>query len=254
LAARGDDAEVYTERMESWSVGFEGDADVERHAGMDEAVATSRPAIRLRMLSDYICPWCYIGLARLERLRNEFDIAFDVNAFELRPGIPPEGISREEASKGRVYPPGYIDNLFATARDAGIDMKRPPLIPNTYKAHQTTQFAKEHGRLWEIERALFHAYFEEQRNIGDTDVLVDVAAGVGLDPAGLRRALDDGRYAGTVEQELAWARAVGITGVPTVIFNEQFAVVGAQDYAVFQDVARRVAAGRLASDDSYAAE
>jgi predicted DsbA family dithiol-disulfide isomerase len=240
--------------MESWSVGFDGDSDVERHAGMDDAVATKGPVIRLRMVSDYICPWCYIGLARLERLRSEFEIDFDVNAFELRPGIPPGGISRAEASKGRIYPPGYIDNLLATARDAGIDMKRPPLIPNTHKAHETTQFAREHGRVWEIERALFHAYFEEERNIGDIDVLCDVGAGVGLDVAELRRALEDGRYAGTVEQELAWARAAGVTGVPTVIYNEQFAVVGAQDEAVFRDVARRVAAGRLESDDSQPGE
>lgn len=238
--------------MESWSVGFDGDSDVERHAGMDDAVATQRPAVRLRMVSDYICPWCYIGLARLERLRDEYDIDFDVNAYELRPGIPPEGISREEASKGRVYPPGYIDNLIATARDAGIDMKRPPLIPNTHKAHETTRFAKEHGRVWEIERALFHAYFEEERNIGDIDVLCDVGASVGLDAAELRQALEDDRYVETVEQELAWARAVNVTGVPTVIFNEQFAVVGAQDEAVFRDVATRVAAGRLQSDDSHA--
>lgn len=238
--------------MESWSVGFDGDSDVERHAGIDEAVATQRPTVRLRMVSDYICPWCFIGLARLERLRDEFDIDFDVNAYELRPGIPPEGISREEASKGRVYPPGYVDNLIATARDAGIDMKRPPLIPNTHKAHETTQFAKEHGRVWEIERALFHAYFEEERNIGDIDVLCDVGASVGLDSDELRRALEDGRYAQSVEQELAWARAVNVTGVPTVIFNEQFAVVGAQDEAVFRDVATRVAAGRVQSDDSHA--
>lgn len=251
--------------MESWSVGFDGDSDVERHAGLDDAVATDDPlilspavagvegpAIRLRMVSDYICPWCYIGLARLERLRDEFEIDFDVNAFELRPGIPPEGISRAEASKGRVYPPGYIDNMIATARDAGIDMKRPAIIPNTHKAHETTEFAKEHGRVWEIERALFHAYFEEERNIGDIDVLCDVGASVGLDAGDLRRVLEDGRYAEAVEQELAWARAVSITGVPTVVYNEQFAVVGAQDYETFQDVARRVAAGRLEGDDSHA--
>jgi predicted DsbA family dithiol-disulfide isomerase len=238
--------------MESWSVGFDGNDDVERHAGVDDAVATKKPVIRLRMVSDYICPWCYVGLARLERLRDEFDIDFDVNAFELRPGIPPEGITREEASKGRVYPPGYIDNLLATARDAGIEMTRPAVIPNTLKAHETTEFAKEHGKVWEIERALFHAYFEEERNIGDVDVLCDVGASIGLDAGELRLALDDGRYAAAVQQELAWARAAGITGVPTVVYNEKFAIVGAQDYETFQDVARRVAAGRLECDDSHA--
>ena len=229
--------------MESWSVGFDGDEDVERHAGME--ATKIRPAIRLRVVSDYICPWCYIGLTRLEKLREEYDIELEIGAYELRPGIPPEGMVREEMSRGRVYPPGYLDNLRATAAEAGIEMKRPALVPNTRKAHETTEFAAEHGRLWEIHRALFHAYFEEERNIGDVDVLCDIAAGIGLDPAELRTALADGRYAAEVEEQLAWARDIGVTGVPTVIFAEKFAVVGAQELAVYQDVAGRVAAGRL---------
>jgi predicted DsbA family dithiol-disulfide isomerase len=231
-------------RMESWSVGFEGDADVERHAGI-EVRAVTRPSIQLRIVSDYICPWCFIGLTRVEKLRDEFDIELEVGAFELRPGIPPDGLPREEVSRGRVYPPGYLENLRATAAEAGIEMKRPSLVPNTRKAHEATEFAKDHGRLWEIHRALFHAYFEEERNIGDVDVLCEVAAGIGLDAGRLRVALAERRYAAEVEEQLAWARAAGVTGVPTVIFSGKFAVVGAQDYTVFRDVAGRVAAGRL---------
>src|SRR5438445_9171506 len=125
-------------RMESWSVGFEGDADVERHTGIDPDPAhpepgdsRSRRTIQLRIVSDYICPWCFIGLMRVEKLRDEFDIELEVGAFELRPGIPPEGLPREEVSRGRVYPPGYLENLRDTAADAGIEMKRPALVPNT---------------------------------------------------------------------------------------------------------------------------
>ena len=76
-------------------------------------------------------------------------------------------------------------------------------------------------------------------------MLCDVAAGIGLDAGQLRVALAEGRYAAEVAEQLAWARAAGVTGVPTVIFSGKFAVVGAQDYAVFRDVAGRVAAGRL---------
>ena len=157
--------------MESWSVGFEGDADVERHTGIEVSAAT-RPSIRLRIVSDYICPWCYIGLTRVEKLRDEFDIELEVGAFESQGrNSAPQASPREEVSRGRVYPPGYLENLRATATDAGIEMKRPALVPNTRKAHETTEFAKERGLLWEIHRALFHAYFEEERNIGDVDVL-----------------------------------------------------------------------------------
>ncbi|HVP04123.1 MAG TPA: DsbA family oxidoreductase [Dehalococcoidia bacterium] len=231
---------------ESWGIGFDGDIDVERHAGIEVDAAPARPGIRLLVVSDYICPWCYIGFTRIEQLRAEFDVELSVGAYELRPGIPPEGIPRSEASKGRVYPPGYLDNLRDLAAASGIEMKRPPIVPNTRKAHEATEFAKEHGKLWEIHRALFHAYFEEERNLGDTDVVCEVAAGIGLDADELRRALEDRRYADEVEQQLAWARAAGVTGVPTVVFNEKFAVVGAQEYAVYSNVASRIASGKLA--------
>lgn len=231
---------------ESWGIGFDGDRDVERHAGIEAVDVPARRAIRLLVVSDYICPWCYIGFTRIEQLRREFAIDLDLGAYELRPGIPPEGISRAEASKGRVYPPGYLENLRNLALESGIDMKRPAIVPNTRKAHEATEFAREHGKTWEVHRALFHAYFEEERNIGDLDVLCEVVAGVGVDGDELRAALAEGRYSGEVERQLAWARAAGITGVPTAIFEGKFAIVGAQEYAVVKDVASRIAAGRLA--------
>lgn len=231
--------------MESWCVGFEGNDDVERHAGMEDAGQHSRPAIRLRVVSDYICPWCYIGLTRLEALRPDFDISLETCAYELRPNIPPEGMPREQASAGRVYPPGYLEHLRQTALDAGIEMKRPALVPNTRLAHEMTEFAAEQGKTWQVHRALFAAYFEHERNIGDIDVLCDIAAGIGVDPIALQEALESRRYRAHVEEQLKWAVAAGVTGVPTVIYNERFAVVGAQDEMVFRDVAQRVASGRL---------
>jgi predicted DsbA family dithiol-disulfide isomerase len=236
--------------MESWSIGYDGDEDVERHASMPDHSVSGDPTsdsslltpklLKLTAVSDYICPWCYVGFTRLERLHSEFEIDLELCAFELRPGTPPEGISRAEASKGRIYPPGYVENLLATARDAGIDMKRPPLIPSTRLAHEATEFANEHGKTWEIHRALFAAYFEHERDLGDIDVLCDVAAGIRLDPDALREALSSHRYAAEVQRQLDWSHSAGITGVPTVIFNGRFSLVGAQDYNVVQDVATRV--------------
>jgi predicted DsbA family dithiol-disulfide isomerase len=185
---------------------------------------------------------------RVERLSEEFAVEFDAWAYDLRPGIPPEGMLREQASSGRVYPAGYVDNLIQTARDAGIDMKRPPLIPNTRKAHEATEFAKEAGELMPFHRAVFAAYFEREENIGDMDVLCRIGEESGLNADGLREALSDGRYAAEVEEQIAWGRAAGISGVPTFIFEEKFALVGAQEYDVFRDVATRVVSGRLRTE------
>ena len=179
---------------------------------------------------------------------TEFQVDFDACAFDLKPGIPPEGLARERVYAGRVYPPGYVDNMIQTARDAGIDMKRPPLIPNTRKAHEATEFAKENGRLLPFHRAVFAAYWEREENIGDIDVLCRVGEESGVDAGGLREALAAERYAAEVEQQIAWTRAAGITGVPTFIFEEKFALVGAQDYEVFRDVAQRVVQGRLRAE------
>jgi predicted DsbA family dithiol-disulfide isomerase len=127
-------------------------------------------------------------------------------------------------------------------------MKLPSLIPNTRKAHEATEYARDNGRIWEFHRAVFKVYWEDELNIGDVDVLAEVAASCGLDPTGLRDVLADGRYAERIDEQIAWGRAADVTGVPTTIFNERFAVVGAQDYEVFSDIARRIVSGKLKAE------
>lgn len=185
---------------------------------------------------------------RVDRLREEFDVRFDACAFDLKPGIPPEGLSREHVYAGRVYPAGYVDNMRQLALDAGIEMKRPPIIPNTQKAHEATEFAREHGKLWQFHRALFAAYWEREENIGDVDALCAVATECGLDAGGLREALEAGNYAKAVKEQMAWGQAAGVTGVPTSIFQEKFALVGAQEYPVYRDIAQRIASGKLKAE------
>ena len=177
---------------------------------------------------------------RVERLLHEFGVDFDVCAFDLKPGIPPEGLPRQQVYAGRTYPSGYLDNMRQMAADSGIEMKRPPLIPNTRKPHEATEFARDNGRLLEFHCAVFKAYWADEENIGDPAVLCRIAADCGMNGGALEAALGDGRYAGRIEEQMAWSRDVGITGVPTVIFDGRIAVVGAQDYETFRDVARRV--------------
>ncbi|TMG06772.1 MAG: hypothetical protein E6I02_07445, partial [Chloroflexi bacterium] len=94
----------------------------------------------------------------------------------------------------------------------------------------------------------FRAYWEDVENIGDIDVLCRICAECGLDAAELRAALEGERFATPVQGEIDWSRAVGITGVPTVVFEEKFSVVGAQEYEVFRDIARRIVEGKITGE------
>jgi len=129
------------------------------------------------------------------------------------------------------------------ARESGIEMIAPPVVANTFKAHQATEFAKDGGRLRQFHRAVFSACWERGENIGREDVRCRLAPAGGRDGDEWRAALADGRYAQRVEEQMAWARSAGLGGVPTFIFDEKFALVGAQDYQVFADVARRMQRG-----------
>jgi predicted DsbA family dithiol-disulfide isomerase len=235
--------------MESWVVGYEGDADVERHAGAGDDAPARPAAIRVRVVSDYICPWCYVGLARAERLGVEFAVELDAWAYNLRPGIPPQGLPRDQVYDPSRFPSGYLERIRESARECGIEMIAPPVVANTMLAHEATEFAKDGGSMRPFRRSVFSAYWERGENISEHDVLCRLAAECGLDPDGLRAALGDGRYRKRVEEQMAWARAAGLGGVPAFIFNERFAVVGAQDYEVFADVARRIQRGELKAEE-----
>ena len=180
---------------------------------------------------------------RVERLCEEFAVEFDVSAYDLRPGIPPQGLPRDEVYRGSRFPPGYLDRLRDMARQSGIEMIAPPVVANTRKAHEATEFAKDGGRLRRFHRAVFSAYWERGDNIGDADVLCRLAQDCGLDADVLRAALADGRYAQRVDEQIAWARDAGLGGVPTFIFDDRFTLVGAQEYNVFADIARRMQRG-----------
>lgn len=166
-------------------------------------------------------------------------------AFDLRPGIPPEGLPRDSVYKGGRYTPQYFEYLRDMAAEAGITMTAPSVVASTSKAHEATEFAKRAGKGLEFNHAVFQAYWERGENIGRVEVLAEAAAGCGLDAGALRQALEAGTYAHDVEEQMRWSRMAGVGGIPTFIFNEKFALVGAQTYDVFQNVAQRLLSGEL---------
>lgn len=201
--------------------------------------------VRLTVISDYICPWCYLGSARVERLQRDFALEVDWQPFELHPEIPPEGKELRGAAAA------YYERFRALADDAGLAFEPPARVPNSHRALEAAEFARERAAFDAYHRALFDAYFAHGRDIGDTEVLAELGVAVGLDARGLLEALESRRYASVVDERTEEARQRGITGTPTFIFENgerRLPVVGAQDYAVFESVARRMGAERRTSE------
>ena len=139
---------------------------------------------------------------------------------------------------------GHLGDL---AQEAGITMIRASLTPYTRPAMQAGEFAKAAGAFDAFHLALFKAYWERGANLGDTATLKELGASVGLDAAGLEQALGAGQFAEQVQQQVDFAHSAGITAIPAFVVDQRYLLMGAQPYAVFQQVMERVLEERRTS-------
>jgi len=209
-------------------------------------------SMSIEVVSDVICPWCYIGKRRLEKALAQLEPALSPRVawlpFQLNPGMPREGVARAEyrrAKFGSAERSGELDaRVAAEGRGEGIEFAfaRMQRTPNTFAAHQMIDFAQEEGVGAQVVEALFRAYFEEARDTGDARVLEEIALACGLDPARLQAHwADEGkaRRLARLEEEL---KALGIAGVPTFIIGRRYAVSGAQPPQAIAAAIRQTAA------------
>lgn len=193
--------------------------------------------VKLDILSDPICPWCFIGKARLDQAlqqRPNHPFVIEWHPFQLNPDFPPQGMERREylelkfgGKEGAIkaYAP-----VVQTAEEAGlnIDFNAIQRTPNTMNAHRLIHWGKLEGCQTAVVSALFKAYFQEGRNIGDTEVLADIADSCGMDAALIQRLLQSDADAREISDRDTAARQMGVNSVPTFIVASQHAVPGAQ--------------------------
>ena len=187
---------------------------------------------------DTICPWCYIGKNRLERLladRDGLEATIRWRPFLLNPQMPAEGIDRNVYLAKKFGGEARIQRIFAAMREAGesvgidFDFDIIERTPNTVDAHRLVGLATDAGKADDVVDRLFRAYFLEGRNTGERDVLADIAAAAGLDSGSVLRHLDGQDGVTTVYEENARAHRLGINGVPSFLFNGHLAISGAQE-------------------------
>jgi predicted DsbA family dithiol-disulfide isomerase len=209
--------------------------------------------VQIDFVSDVVCPWCAIGLGELEKaLANLTDVVkpeIQLQPFELNPAMPPEGqdIAEHMMQKfGRKLDDssGIRDTIRARAADVGVTMtmREDSRIYNSFDAHRLLHWAGLKGKQVELKHALFAAYFTDNRNIAEVNVLVGLAESVGLDGAEAREVLESSRYSDEVRAaEQTWQRA-GITSVPAIVINRKYLISGGQPAAVFEESLRKIAA------------
>ncbi|MEM1389371.1 MAG: DsbA family oxidoreductase [Pseudomonadota bacterium] len=212
--------------------------------------------VKLDILSDPICPWCYIGKTYLDRaLEARGDSPFDVewHPFQLNPDMPAEGMGRQEYLEAKFDGAEGAKTAYAPVLEAAeraglaIDFTAIARTPNTLDAHRLIHWAGIEGRQTLIVHALFRAYFNEGRDIGDVDVLSDIADSAGLDAAVIRTLLMGDADRDEIAKRDAWARERGVTGVPTFVVAQKHAVPGAQPPELWAKVIEEIAQGEPAA-------
>src|SRR5258708_10241931 len=183
--------------------------------------------VNVRVWSDFVWPWCYVGLGEAEKLRKEYDVHFDWRPFLLRPDTPPQGSPVPEYVQKRWKDPD--DPLKKRAAALGLKMVPRQIIPSTRRAHEAAEFAREQGRKGPMHAALLRRYWSEGQDLWSLETLRGAAVEAGLEPDGLQKAIEEGRYRPAVEEALREAQEAGIDARPTVLFDDPVAAQRAHE-------------------------
>lgn len=210
----------------------------------DQAADRTAGRIVVDVWSDVMCPFCYLGDTLFQQALRQFphrdSVDIRYHSFLLMPDLPADSVMDlyELLVTRRGYPREHAEAMNArvaeSARQAGLDFRFDRAIAtNTHRAHELTHFAAGHGRQHEMVLRLFRAYFTDGRNVGDRDVLADLAAEVGLDRAEAASSLGSGEFTEAVQADLRQAQQLGISAVPFFVFNNTYGVSGAQPVEAF---------------------
>ena len=195
----------------------------------------SEPII-LEVFSDYVCPWCYLASARVARLKKEHGVKVEMVHFPLHPETPAQGKSVEELFAGRGYDIASMQaQMRARMQAEGLPYGDRKMTYNSRLAQELGKWADTQPGGEAIHDALFRAYFVDGRNIGDPQVLVQIAESVGLPGDKAREVLEKRSYKVAVDADWQKSREYGVTGVPTFVTSGR-GVVGAQPYEVLEQL------------------
>ncbi len=208
-------------------------------------LAPAHSTTRIEIVYDLVCPWCFLGTSRLQqvlRQRDDLPVELIWRPFLLNPDMPRAGMRRSDYIIRKFGSEERAERLYASITEAGqqegipFRFDRIRHMPSSLDAHRLVQFAARFDLATDVTARIFSAYFTDGRNIGDLNILADIAGECGLDVATTLALLqsDEGEHAVLSANLGAYRR--GITGVPCFIINGQHAIAGAQDQIVINRV------------------
>ncbi|MEQ8424357.1 MAG: DsbA family oxidoreductase [Cyclobacteriaceae bacterium] len=214
--------------------------------------------IKVDVVSDVVCPWCYIGKRRLEKaiseLKDEFDFEVNYLPFELNPNMPKEGKNQEEYLTIKFGGPErykqLTDNVTNIAEEEGLrfDYNKQQISPNTRDAHRLIWLASQEGVQHAVKEALLKAYFEQGVDLTKKENLLELVTAAGLDRDTAATMLDSEDGLVEVEYLESLSRERGVSGVPFYIVNDKYGISGAQPsssfVSAFRDISEKSIVGK----------
>ena len=203
------------------------------------------------VVSDVVCPWCFIGKRRLEKalaLASDVPVEVHYRPYYLNEWIPAEGMSREEYLTTKFGSPDRYKDIArrvqaaAAAEGLVYAVEKMSRQPNTRDPHRLIRWAEGIGKAPEMKQRLMDLYFTEGADLSNEAVLVQAAADVGLDPEDVRAALDSDKDIAEIEQEVNAAKEAGIQGVPCFILDGKYAISGAQEPEALAQAIQQISA------------
>jgi predicted DsbA family dithiol-disulfide isomerase len=210
----------------------------------------TKAALTLDVVSDSVCPWCYVGKRNLDAALaqiTDLDVSVSWRPFQLDPTIPREGISRHDYMARKFGPEKIAEihtRLEGVGKAAGINFAFDKIekSPNTLNAHRLIRWSQLSGKQTDVVEALFSAYFTQGKDIGAQSVLTEIARDFGLDANEIGAALQTNHDEKEVQEEIATAMRMGVSGVPFFIIAGRYGMSGAQPPDMLADVIRKAAA------------
>ncbi|MEX2803813.1 DsbA family oxidoreductase [Streptococcus sp. H31] len=220
--------------------------------------------MKITYWSDYACPYCYIGETRLKKAINKLGleniVSFEMKAFQLDPYAPVQSVGPTQKRFAQKYGISYeqagqrIEQISALGRQEGLSFNYlSTLFTNTMDAHRLTKLVQETGskeQVEELKSALFQAYFADNKELADYEVLLAAAVQAGLDQETVETFLEGERFKQQVLADQEEARQLGISGVPYFVIDDRYAVAGAQSQQGFETALRQAYLEELSESES----